>query len=137
MGKVNTNYKDNQTRIDVSNAITSSTLSRSASLHSISAAGGSMKSPSPAQSTFSSTLSPAACSTPGSRVPLHNVRFSLSSATANFSPYASESSTPSPVDVTPAQPATPTPNNPHYQTVLSLTGLNELICLKYKRRFPP
>ncbi|KAG8333811.1 hypothetical protein J6590_102666 [Homalodisca vitripennis] len=95
-----------------------------------------MKSPSPAQSTSSSTLSPATCSKPSS-VPLHNV--SLSSATANFSPHASAASTPSSAAassnavVTLTQPATPTPSNvepslqdvPHPNTPES-TCLNEM-----------
>ncbi|KAG8301818.1 hypothetical protein J6590_043424 [Homalodisca vitripennis] len=95
-----------------------------------------MKSPGHAQSTSSSTLSPATCSTPSS-VPLHNV--SLSSATANFSPHTSAASTPSSAAapsnavVTPTQPATPTtsnvesslPDGPHPNTPKS-TCLTEM-----------
>ncbi|KAG8241213.1 hypothetical protein J6590_091848 [Homalodisca vitripennis] len=74
-----------------------------------------MKSPGPAQSTSSSTLPLVVCSTPSSSVRLHNACFSLSSATANFSPHASAASTPSSAAatsnaaLTPTQPATPTP----------------------------
>ncbi|KAG8267691.1 hypothetical protein J6590_046152 [Homalodisca vitripennis] len=95
-----------------------------------------MKSPGHAQSTSSSTLSPATCSTPSS-VPLHSV--SLSSATANFSPHTSAASTPlsaaapSNAVVTPTQPATPTtsnvesslPDGPHPNTPKS-TCLTEI-----------
>ncbi|KAG8246655.1 hypothetical protein J6590_079138 [Homalodisca vitripennis] len=98
-----------------------------------------MKSPGPAQSTSSSTLPPATCSTPSSSVPLHNACFSLSSATANFLPHASAASTPSSAAassndvVTPTQPATPAPSNvesslpdgPHPNTP-KLTCLTEM-----------